>query len=263
MGRATVVTLGARTAGGLTAVQAEWGVDGGAVVLTGKSPFADLTGRAGFRSDGSFDGTVRMRARVGVLGISPRRGVLDRRRLVAGELARGSARRAPGDDAHRGPAAASGRRVLGRARRKHRRGQGRADRRRPSGLDCPRGTAAESPYGRGLPRAARLGSPAVADASGCIGRRRTGLRHRPSPVPRPRDLRRGCAGTAPGARRCHSGGPHWTGRTGHRKATAGRSAGPADARSSPRRHRPGARERARRRGHRRAGTGHRGNRAGR
>lgn len=67
-GDATVVGLAA-TAGGLQAVQAEWGVDGGAVVLTGQAPFVDLTGRAGFRSDGGLDGTVRMRARVGLLGL--------------------------------------------------------------------------------------------------------------------------------------------------------------------------------------------------
>lgn len=63
-----VVGLSA-VAGGLEAVQAEWGVDGGAVVLTGAAPFVDLTGRAGFRSDGALDGTVRMRARVGLLGL--------------------------------------------------------------------------------------------------------------------------------------------------------------------------------------------------
>lgn len=57
------------TAGGLQAVQAEWGVDGGAVVLTGTAPFVDLTGRAGFRSDGALDGRVQMRARVGLLGL--------------------------------------------------------------------------------------------------------------------------------------------------------------------------------------------------
>lgn len=57
------------TAGGLAAVQAEWGVDGGAVVLSGRAPFAELTGRAGFRSDGSLDGTVEMRARIGLMGL--------------------------------------------------------------------------------------------------------------------------------------------------------------------------------------------------
>lgn len=66
---ASVVALNNLLAGGLAAVQAEWGVDGGAVVLTGKAPFADLTGRAGFRTDGTLDGTVRMRARIGLLGL--------------------------------------------------------------------------------------------------------------------------------------------------------------------------------------------------
>jgi hypothetical protein len=70
VGDATVVPLDHITAGGLEAVQAEWSVDGGAVVLTGKAPFADLTGRAGFRSDGTLDGTVRMRACVGLLGLN-------------------------------------------------------------------------------------------------------------------------------------------------------------------------------------------------
>jgi hypothetical protein len=69
VGDATVVPLDHVTAGGLEAVQAEWSVDGGAVVLTGRVPFADLTGRAGFRSDGTLDGTVTMRARVGLLGL--------------------------------------------------------------------------------------------------------------------------------------------------------------------------------------------------
>jgi hypothetical protein len=68
-GEASVVSLAPLTAGGLAAVQAEWGVDGGAVVLTGKAPFADVTGRAGFRSDGTLDGTVQMRARVSLLGL--------------------------------------------------------------------------------------------------------------------------------------------------------------------------------------------------
>src|SRR5206468_4251246 len=57
------------TAGGLQLVQAEWGVDGGAVVLSGQAPFTRLTGRAGFRSDGSLDGTVQMQARVRLFGL--------------------------------------------------------------------------------------------------------------------------------------------------------------------------------------------------
>ncbi|MPY55726.1 phage tail protein [Streptomyces spongiae] len=64
------MALGPLAAGGLTAVQAEWGVDGGAVVLTGAAPFADVTGSAGFRSDGSLDGVVRMRTGVRFLGLA-------------------------------------------------------------------------------------------------------------------------------------------------------------------------------------------------
>ena len=67
-GDTAVVALD-HTAGGLAAVRAEWGVGGGDVVLTGRVPFADVTGHAGFRTDGTLDGTVRMRARVGFLGL--------------------------------------------------------------------------------------------------------------------------------------------------------------------------------------------------
>lgn len=56
-------------AGGLDARQAEWGVDGGQVLLVGEAPFVDVTGCAGFRSDGTLDGTVAMRAAVRVLGL--------------------------------------------------------------------------------------------------------------------------------------------------------------------------------------------------
>jgi len=69
VGESTVVALAPYVAGGLAAVQAEWGVDGGAVVLAGQAPFADLTARAGFRTDGTLDGTVEVRARVGLLGL--------------------------------------------------------------------------------------------------------------------------------------------------------------------------------------------------
>ena len=70
VGDSAVVALDPATrAGGLAAVQAEWGVDGGVVVLSGRAPFAELTGRAGFRSDGSLDGTVEMRARIGLMGL--------------------------------------------------------------------------------------------------------------------------------------------------------------------------------------------------
>ena len=65
----TVVPLASATAGGLAAVQAEWGLDGGAVVLTGRRPFVDLTGRAGFRADGTLDGSVQMTACVMMLGL--------------------------------------------------------------------------------------------------------------------------------------------------------------------------------------------------
>ncbi|MFI7480976.1 hypothetical protein ACH9EU_01030, partial [Kocuria sp. M1R5S2] len=66
---AGVVELGATTAGGLAAVRAEWGAAGGEVLLSGRVPFAELHGRAGFRSDGSLDGTVAMSARVGLAGL--------------------------------------------------------------------------------------------------------------------------------------------------------------------------------------------------
>lgn len=68
-GADSVVGFEGLVAGGLAAVKAEWGVDGGAVVLTGRAPFTHLTGRAGFRSDGTFDGTVEMRAQVDLLGL--------------------------------------------------------------------------------------------------------------------------------------------------------------------------------------------------
>ncbi|MGK5169208.1 hypothetical protein [Geodermatophilus sp. CPCC 205761] len=64
----SVVDLGV-PAGGLTARYAEWGVGGGEVLLTGAAPFVDLTGRAGFRSDGTLDGTVTMRGVVRLLGL--------------------------------------------------------------------------------------------------------------------------------------------------------------------------------------------------
>ncbi|KQY42947.1 hypothetical protein [Cellulomonas sp. Root137] len=64
----SVVELGV-PAGGLTARHAEWGVDGGHVLLTGAAPFVDLSGRAGFRADGTLDGTVAMRGVVTLLGL--------------------------------------------------------------------------------------------------------------------------------------------------------------------------------------------------
>ncbi|MGC4174836.1 hypothetical protein [Demequina sp.] len=69
VGDSTVVPLTSVTAGGLEAVHAEWGLEGGEVVLTGKRPFVDLTGRAGFRADGTLDGSVQMRAAIAILGM--------------------------------------------------------------------------------------------------------------------------------------------------------------------------------------------------
>jgi hypothetical protein len=68
-GDTTVVELTGLTAGGLAAVHAEWAVDGATVLLTDRGPFTELTGRAGVRADGSFDGTVHMRARIRLLGL--------------------------------------------------------------------------------------------------------------------------------------------------------------------------------------------------
>lgn len=56
-------------AGGMSALQAQWRPDGGVVLLTGAAPFVDLMGEAGFRTDGSLDGTVAMTATVHVLGL--------------------------------------------------------------------------------------------------------------------------------------------------------------------------------------------------
>ena len=65
----TVVPLTGVIAGGLEAVQAEWGLEGGDVVLTGRRPFLDVTGRAGFRPDGTLSGAVQMRAALKMLGL--------------------------------------------------------------------------------------------------------------------------------------------------------------------------------------------------
>lgn len=65
----SVTPLAGESYGGLTAQHAEWDMVGGRVLLTGRAPFVDLTGRAGFRDDGSLDGTVEMTARVAVLGL--------------------------------------------------------------------------------------------------------------------------------------------------------------------------------------------------
>ena len=68
-GDGTVAPLTGVVAGGLEAIQAEWGIDGGEVVLSGRRPFLDVTGRATFRSDGTLTGDVRMNATVHVLGL--------------------------------------------------------------------------------------------------------------------------------------------------------------------------------------------------
>jgi len=64
-----VVSLQGIAAGGLEAIHAEWGLEGGEVVLSGRRPFVDVTGRAGFRSDGTLSGDVLMRATVAILGM--------------------------------------------------------------------------------------------------------------------------------------------------------------------------------------------------
>lgn len=74
------IDLAGRRAGGLTARYAEWSVDGARVLLTGAAPFVDLSGRAGVRADGTFDGTVAMRAAVRLLGLD----VADAEWTVAG-----------------------------------------------------------------------------------------------------------------------------------------------------------------------------------
>ena len=66
---AAVVPLGGRYAGGLEAIQAEWGPGGGIVLLTGQRSFTDVTGRAGFRSDGTLDGSLELHAAIGFLGL--------------------------------------------------------------------------------------------------------------------------------------------------------------------------------------------------
>lgn len=65
----SVVSLQGLAAGGLEAIHAEWGLEGGEVVLSGRRPFVDVTGRAGFRSDGTLSGDVLMRATVAILGM--------------------------------------------------------------------------------------------------------------------------------------------------------------------------------------------------
>jgi len=64
-----VVELSGVTVGGLEARVAEWGPDGGTLLLTGQRPFMGLTARAGFRSDGSLDGTAQVEGSVALLGL--------------------------------------------------------------------------------------------------------------------------------------------------------------------------------------------------
>ncbi len=69
-GPGTAVTpLAGERYGGLAAQQAEWDPAGGRVLLTGRAPFVDVAARAGFRADGSLDGTIELTARVAVLGL--------------------------------------------------------------------------------------------------------------------------------------------------------------------------------------------------
>ena len=65
-----VVGLGGVHAGGLEAVQAEWGRAGGTVVLAGRRPFVDVTARAAFGPDGTVGGRVEARAVLTLLGLA-------------------------------------------------------------------------------------------------------------------------------------------------------------------------------------------------
>lgn len=56
------------TAGGLEAIRADWRPDGGTLLLSGRTPFAELSGRAGVRPDGTLDGSVSMRATITLAG---------------------------------------------------------------------------------------------------------------------------------------------------------------------------------------------------
>ncbi|WP_372700037.1 hypothetical protein [Arthrobacter sp. JSM 101049] len=55
-------------AGGLQAVRAQWGPDGGTVQLAGRAPFTELAGTAAFRADGSLSGEVHLRANLALAG---------------------------------------------------------------------------------------------------------------------------------------------------------------------------------------------------
>lgn len=65
----SVAPLAGFTAGGLEAIHAEWGLEGGEVVLSGRRPFLDVTGRAAFRPNGTLSGDVRMSATLQLLGM--------------------------------------------------------------------------------------------------------------------------------------------------------------------------------------------------
>lgn len=64
-----VTPLAGESMGGLVAQHANWDAAGGKVLLTGRAPFVDLTGHAGFRHDGSLDGTIELTARIAILGL--------------------------------------------------------------------------------------------------------------------------------------------------------------------------------------------------
>jgi hypothetical protein len=64
-----VIGIEGAVAGGFDAVQAEWTPGGGDVVLTARRPFLDLTARASFDAEGTFDGRLAVTARLGVLGL--------------------------------------------------------------------------------------------------------------------------------------------------------------------------------------------------
>lgn len=56
------------TAGGLDALHADWRPDGGTLLLSGRTPFTEVTGHAGLRTDGTPDGTLTVRATLTLAG---------------------------------------------------------------------------------------------------------------------------------------------------------------------------------------------------
>ena len=208
VGDAAVVALDpATTAGGLSAVQAEWGVDGGAVVLSGRGPFTD--GARRFRFDGSLDGSVEMRAPRRPARPAPRRGDLAGRGLGARAAPGGPGRDAPRHDARRRPATHPGGRPAGR--------RPRASTNRPGSgaqatIHLPGGDA--TPPGLPLtPRVAEVyrdcsaSTSAASCSPGLPRRRRARLRHRRRPLPRSAST----ASTAPRCSPCSTprSGPRW------------------------------------------------------